>query len=107
MATFALLIPILLTITSPSSAKGPGLPGKEPAPINKSLLLQLVNEMRRKGCNCGGTYYASAPALTWNSQLEQAALVHSSDMYGQFVVYARLNGATPPASRPRNAPPEP
>jgi uncharacterized damage-inducible protein DinB len=32
---------------------------------------------------------------------------HSSDMYGQFVVYVRLNGVTPPASRPRNAPPEP
>ena len=32
---------------------------------------------------------------------------HSEDMYGQFVVYARLNGVTPPASRPRNAPPEP
>jgi uncharacterized damage-inducible protein DinB len=32
---------------------------------------------------------------------------HNSDMYGQFVVYVRLNGVTPPASRPRNAPPEP
>lgn len=32
---------------------------------------------------------------------------HSNDMYGQFVVYVRLNGVTPPASRPRNAPPEP
>ena len=32
---------------------------------------------------------------------------HAEDMYGQFVVYVRLNGVTPPASRPRNAPPEP
>jgi uncharacterized damage-inducible protein DinB len=32
---------------------------------------------------------------------------HSEDMYGQFVVYVRLNGVTPPASGPRNAPPEP
>jgi uncharacterized damage-inducible protein DinB len=32
---------------------------------------------------------------------------HSEDLYGQFVVYVRLNGVTPPASRPRNAPPEP
>ena len=32
---------------------------------------------------------------------------HSEDMYGQFVVYVRLNGVTPPASRPRGAPPEP
>lgn len=32
---------------------------------------------------------------------------HSEDMYGQFVVYVRLNGVTPPASRPRTAAPEP
>ena len=32
---------------------------------------------------------------------------HSEDLYGQFVVYVRLNGVTPPASRPRNAAPEP
>ena len=32
---------------------------------------------------------------------------HSNDMYGQFVVYARLNGVTPPASAPRGAPPAP
>ena len=33
---------------------------------------------------------------------------HSEDMYGQFVVYVRLNGVTPPASAPRRGgPPEP
>lgn len=32
---------------------------------------------------------------------------HSEDLYGQFVVYVRLNGVTPPASRPRGAVPEP
>ena len=32
---------------------------------------------------------------------------HSEDIYGQLVVYLRLNGGVPPASRPRNAPPEP
>lgn len=94
MAPFALLIPILLTISSPSLAKGPGLPGKAPAPINKTLLLQLVNEMRRKGCNCGGTWYPAAPAVAWNSQLEQAALVHSSDMYGNnYFSHAAQDGS--------------
>ncbi|HTM04952.1 MAG TPA: DinB family protein [Vicinamibacterales bacterium] len=33
---------------------------------------------------------------------------HSEDMYGQFVVYVRLNGVTPPASAGRRGgPPEP
>lgn len=53
---------------------------KEPLPINKTLLLQLVNDVRKKGCQCGDTYYPPVPALTWNSLLEQAALVHSNDM---------------------------
>lgn len=49
--------------------------------VNKTVLLQLVNDARKKGCNCGGTYYAPAPALTWNDQLEKAAYNHSSDMF--------------------------
>jgi uncharacterized protein YkwD len=52
-----------------------------PATVNKTVLLQLVNDARKKGCNCGNTYYAPAPALTWNDQLEKAAYIHASDMY--------------------------
>jgi len=49
--------------------------------VNKTLLLQLVNEARKKGCQCGDTYYYPAPPLTWSNQLEQAALTHSADMF--------------------------
>ncbi|HEX2533991.1 MAG TPA: CAP domain-containing protein, partial [Chitinophagaceae bacterium] len=42
--------------------------------------LKLVNDQRKKGCNCGDTYYPAAAALTWNNQLEKAAQVHSNDM---------------------------
>jgi uncharacterized protein YkwD len=49
--------------------------------VNKTVLLQLVNDARKKGCNCGNTYYAPAPALTWNDQLEKAAFNHSNDMF--------------------------
>ena len=49
--------------------------------VNKTVLLQLVNDARKKGCNCGNTYYAPAPALTWNDQLEKAAYNHSKDMF--------------------------
>lgn len=48
--------------------------------VNKAVILQLVNEARKKGCNCGDTYYGPAPALTWNDLLEKAALGHTIDM---------------------------
>lgn len=53
----------------------------EPRPVNKKLLLQLVNQVRQKGCKCGDTYYPATGPILWNTQLEQAALVHSNDMY--------------------------
>jgi uncharacterized protein YkwD len=55
-------------------------PSTVPVTVNKSTMLQLVNDIRAKGCNCGDTYYASAPAVTWNNQLEAAAYAHSTDM---------------------------
>jgi uncharacterized protein YkwD len=52
-----------------------------PSTVNKTVLLQLVNDARKKGCNCGNTYYAPSPALIWNEQLEKAAYDHSKDMF--------------------------
>lgn len=49
--------------------------------VNKTVLLQLVNNARKKGCHCGNIYYAPAPALIWNNQLEKAAYDHSRDMF--------------------------
>src|SRR2546423_9277507 len=49
--------------------------------VNKTLLLQLVNEARKKGCTCSNTYYPPVPPLTWNDQLETAAKEHSNDMF--------------------------
>ena len=40
----------------------------------------MVNEVRKKGCTCGNTYYAPVTPLSWNNQLEKAAFEHSSDM---------------------------
>jgi len=49
--------------------------------VNKTVLLQLVNDARKKGCHCGDTYYAPAPEVTWNDLLEKAAYKHSNDMF--------------------------
>ncbi|SOE20151.1 Uncharacterized conserved protein YkwD, contains CAP (CSP/antigen 5/PR1) domain [Spirosomataceae bacterium TFI 002] len=46
---------------------------------NKSAL-QLVNEIRTKGCKCGSKYFPPVNALVWNSTLEATALAHSKDM---------------------------
>lgn len=51
------------------------------AMVNKPLLLQMVNDLRAKGCKCGDTYYPPAPPVTWNVQLETAASLHANDMY--------------------------
>lgn len=48
--------------------------------VNKSLLLQLVNDARKRGCKCGSTWYPSTSAVAWNDLLEKAALNHSTDM---------------------------
>ena len=51
-----------------------------PITVNRTLMLQLVNAVRKKGCQCGDTYYYPAAPLTWNTKLEEAAYNHSSDM---------------------------
>ena len=43
------------------------------------------------------TYFGSQPRL----EIAEGLAYHSYDHYGQMVVYARLNGIVPPASRPR------
>ena len=48
--------------------------------VNKDRLLQLVNQVRKKGCQCGNKWYGPVPALSWNAQLEKAASAHSLDM---------------------------
>ncbi len=49
-------------------------------PVNKVLMLRMVNELRAKGCHCGDAYQAPAPPLVWSDKLEQAAQLHSNDM---------------------------
>jgi uncharacterized protein YkwD len=48
--------------------------------FDKKLILDLVNAARKKGCQCGDTYFYQAPPLKWNEKLEKAAFQHSQDM---------------------------
>lgn len=48
--------------------------------VDKSKMLQLVNEVRASGCTCGATKMPPVPPLVWNDLLAKAAFGHSEDM---------------------------
>ena len=57
-------------------------PGRNELPARsfKKQFLERINDARHKGCNCGDEYMPPAPPLTWNDELEAAALAHAEDM---------------------------
>ena len=74
-------------------AKAPTTTVGVPATVNRAKLLQLVNAVRSKGCQCGDTYYYPAPPVTWNTQLETAAYNHSADMAkNKYFSHAEADG---------------
>ena len=47
---------------------------------DKKSLLELVNAIRKNGCNCGDKYMPAVAPVSWNNKLEHAAQQHSIDM---------------------------
>lgn len=90
MTPFSFLLTLLFLLP-----KNDPLPVKvEPTLVNKPLLLQLVNEVRKRGCQCGDIWYPATAPLAWNVLLEKAALVHSNDMYvNNYFSHAAKDGA--------------
>jgi len=74
-----------------------------PAEVNKSTLLELVNNIRQKGCNCGGTYMPPVQPVSWNNQLAQAASNHSSFMNQKNKFSHTGRGGSDPGDRIRAA----
>lgn len=65
-------------------------------PVDKEQLLRLINDVRSKGCNCGDTFMAPAPPVTWNEKLEKAAWLHSKEMSdSSYVSHTGKNGSNP------------
>jgi len=65
------------------------------AQLNKSLMLQLVNEQRTKGCNCDSVYYPPTTTVMWNDQLEAAAATHATDMdQNNYFSHTGLDGSS-------------
>lgn len=63
--------------------------------ISKQKMLDLVNDLRTSGCDCGGTIMPPVGKLEWNYELERAALAHSIDMNVQnYFSHTSLDGST-------------
>src|SRR5690348_3189389 len=68
------------TFAQTFAATGNNTTVRVPETVNRARMLQLVNAVRSKGCQCGDTYYYPAPPIAWNTQLETAAYNHTADM---------------------------
>ena len=42
--------------------------------VNATVLMDLVNEQRSKGCNCGGKKMPPVPPLKWNKKSGKSSL---------------------------------
>jgi uncharacterized protein YkwD len=66
-------------LNPPSSDTGQ-TPSDEPLNDFQAEMLDLVNEARAQGRDCGNTFYPAAPSVSWDTRIEDAALGHSLDM---------------------------
>ena len=48
-----------------------------PSEVDQNKILELVNEVRQKGCDCGSEYFPAVENVVWNEKLETAAQNHS------------------------------
>ena len=85
-------------ITNPNPTPDPTPIPSPPTPssVNKTLLLQLVNQHRASGYTCGDTYYGPTTPVEWNDNLELAAYDHSLDMYtNNYFSHTGQDGSRP------------
>jgi len=61
---------------------------------------QIIRALKHSAADAAGAWRESASGLSPESaEMLVTFIEHNSEHYGQLVVYARLNGITPPASR--------
>src|SRR5688500_15383544 len=79
-----------------NGTENPVTPGTTNFNVNTTQVLQLVNQVRQSGCNCGTTAMPAVAAVTWNDLLAKAAYDHSVDMESKnYFDHTGLNGSTP------------
>ncbi len=100
--------PMTTPVATTAPANSPAVPAVTTAPgatdascgLNgaagiQAEILQRVNTLRLAGAVCGSTTVAATTALTWNTQLLQAARGHSTDMaQNNYFSHTSLDGRT-------------
>jgi len=67
-----------------------------PNGVMQYALLDSVNALRSKGCNCDTTPMPPAVKLVWNNSLAQAAKAHATDMYtNNYFSHIAPDGSSP------------
>lgn len=83
-------------IDTPLSDKPGKTLSEEEVSGSEKVILQLVNDVRKKGCNCGSTAMPAVDTVAWNTKLEAAAKAHAEDMStNNYFNHTGLNGSTP------------
>lgn len=58
--------------------------------------LDLINQARSQGRQCGNQFYPAAPPLKWNATLEKASQNHADDMAkNQYFSHQGRDGSSP------------
>lgn len=76
------------------------MPAKGAPPVLETLdiqqdMLTAVNDLRARGCQCGGQTMPPVAALVWSSKLAAAAQIHADDMNrGNFMNHRGSDGST-------------
>jgi uncharacterized protein YkwD len=83
--------PLLIAINAEVVAPATVIPN----PVNINRIVQLVNQIRATGCNCGTSRMPPVSPISWNNRLANAAQLHSEDMArNRYFDHTGLNGST-------------
>lgn len=64
--------------------------------LDRKKMLELVNQVRKEGCQCGDKYMPPVPPLQWDDTLEKASFLHSKDMVQKnYHSHVSLDGKYP------------
>ncbi len=64
--------------------------------VDQNIILNIVNQYRSSGCQCGNTFYPSVPPLNWSDKLGQSSYNHSTDMENRnYFSHTGQNGSNP------------
>jgi uncharacterized protein YkwD len=101
------LILMLLALSWASAHAGDAIVGRQPTPVVRDRVLELVNQARAAGRVCGGERYPAVAQLTISPELRKAAQRHAEDMARRSYLDHRGKNGSQPKQRVKDAGYEP